>query len=67
VLNCCKLLWTILSGFGQKITDFLNMRRREKLLRLEVMPLKRVVYSAANFINTYVISTKFDADRKLEK
>jgi len=57
VLNSCKLLWTILSGFSQKITDFWNICRREKLLCLEVMPVKRVVYITVNFINNYVIST----------
>ena len=53
--------------FSQKITELWNMCRREKLLCLNVMLLKCVVYGAANVINTYVIIIKLDAERKLEK
>lgn len=52
--------------FSQKITELWNMCRREKLLCLNVMLLKCVVYGAANVINTYVIIIKLDAERKLE-
>jgi hypothetical protein len=31
VLNCCKLLWTILSGFSQKITDLLEYVQARKI------------------------------------
>jgi hypothetical protein len=43
------------------------MYRREKLLRLDLMPLKHVAYRAGNFINTNAISIKLDVERKQEK
>lgn len=39
------------------------MYRREKLLRLDVMRRKRVVYRAVNFVNIHVISIKLDVER----